>query len=247
MKILVCVKRVVDHTMHIRVKADGSGVDTANMKTVMNPFDEIAVEEAVRWKEKGLASEVVVLSIGPKQSVDTIYAGLAMGADRGIHLNVDSLPDPPGAAAAIRAVVNEEQPQAVFLGKQAVDDDCCQTGQMLAALLGWGQGTFASAIIKEGEALKVTREIDGGREVVLLPLPAVVTVDLPLNEPRYASLPSIMKARKKPVRIIAPELSAERRLEVLKVAEPPRRKPGKRVGSAAELIACLENETEALS
>src|SRR5712692_1391759 len=196
MKILVPVKRVVDYNVKIRVKSDGSGVELANVKMSMNPFDEIAVEEALRLKEKGQATEVVVVSIGPAQAGETIRTGLAMGADRGILVKTD---EPPAVAKILKAIVDEEKPGLVILGKQAIDDDCNQTGQMLAALTGWPQGTFASKLVIEGDSILVTREVDGGLQTVKLKAPAIVTTDLRLNEPRYASLPNIMKAKKKPI------------------------------------------------
>ncbi|HQS11103.1 MAG TPA: electron transfer flavoprotein subunit beta/FixA family protein, partial [Xanthobacteraceae bacterium] len=199
MKILVPVKRVVDYNVKVRVKADGSGVELANVKMSMNPFDEIAVEEALRLKEAGKATEVVVVSIGPAQATETLRTALAMGADRGILVKVDGIVEPLAVAKILKGVVGEEAPQLVILGKQAIDDDSNQTGQMLAALLGWGQGTFASKVVLEEGAALVTREIDGGLQTVKLSLPAIVTTDLRLNEPRYASLPNIMKAKKKPI------------------------------------------------
>ncbi|MEP0322345.1 electron transfer flavoprotein subunit beta/FixA family protein, partial [Bauldia litoralis] len=224
MKILVPVKRVVDFNVKVRVKPDGSGVDLDNVKMAMNPFDEIAVEEALRLKEAGQAEEIVVVSIGPAAAIDTIRTALAMGADRGILVRADQPVEPLGVAKALKAVVAKEQPTLVILGKQAIDDDCNQTGQMLAALLGWPQGTFASKVVIDGEAVTVTREIDGGLETVRLTLPAVVTTDLRLNEPRYASLPNIMRSKKKPVdETTAEELGVDLapRLQVLKVEAPP--------------------------
>src|SRR5437016_10035333 len=199
MKVLVPVKRVIDYNVKVRVKADQTGVDLANVKMSMNPFDEISVEEAVRLKEKGKASEVIAVSIGPQQAGETIRTALAMGADRGILVKTDTSPEPLAVAKILKAVVDEEKPDLVILGKQAIDDDCNQTGQMLAALLGWAQGTFASKVVIEGSNLLVTREVDGGLQTVKLKLPAIVTTDLRLNEPRYASLPNIMKAKKKPI------------------------------------------------
>ncbi|PSC05019.1 electron transfer flavoprotein subunit beta [Alsobacter soli] len=245
MKILVPVKRVVDYNVKIRVKADGSGVELANVKMSMNPFDEIAVEEALRLKEAGKATEVVVVSIGPAQAAETIRTGLAMGADRGVLVKVDGTTEPLAVAKILKGVVEAEQPGLVILGKQAIDDDCNQTGQMLAALLGWAQGTFASKVDLGAETVTVTREIDGGLQTVDLKLPAIVTTDLRLNEPRYASLPNIMKAKKKPI----DEKSAADfgvdvapRLKVLNTAEPPGRKAGVKVASVEELVAKLKNE-----
>ncbi len=249
MKILVPVKRVVDFNVKVRVKPDGSGVDLDNVKMAMNPFDEIAVEEALRLKEAGQAEEIVVVSIGPAAAIDTIRTALAMGADRGILVRADQPVEPLGVAKALKAVVAKEQPTLVILGKQAIDDDCNQTGQMLAALLGWPQGTFASKVVIDGEAVTVTREIDGGLETVRLTLPAVVTTDLRLNEPRYASLPNIMRSKKKPVdETTAEELGVDLapRLQVLKVAAPPARGAGVRVASPAELVDKLKNEAGVL-
>ncbi|MEP2117421.1 MAG: electron transfer flavoprotein subunit beta/FixA family protein [Bauldia litoralis] len=249
MKILVPVKRVVDFNVKVRVKPDGSGVDLDNVKMAMNPFDEIAVEEALRLKEAGQAEEIVVVSIGPAAAIDTIRTALAMGADRGILVRADQPVEPLGVAKALKAVVAKEQPTLVILGKQAIDDDCNQTGQMLAALLGWPQGTFASKVVIDGEAVTVTREIDGGLETVRLTLPAVVTTDLRLNEPRYASLPNIMRSKKKPVdETTAEELGVDLapRLQVLKVEAPPARGGGVRVASPAELVDKLKNEAGVL-
>ncbi|MBA4268072.1 MAG: electron transfer flavoprotein subunit beta [Methylobacterium sp.] len=249
MKILVPVKRVVDYNVKIRVKADGSGVELANVKMSMNPFDEIAVEEALRLKEAGKATEVVVVSIGPAQAAETIRTGLAMGADRGILVKVEGTVEPLAVAKLLKKVVEQEGPGLVILGKQAIDDDCNQTGQMLAALLGWPQGTFASKVALEAESVDVTREVDGGLQTVSLKLPAIVTTDLRLNEPRYASLPNIMKAKKKPL----DETSAEAlgvdvapRLTVLKTVEPAGRSAGIKVGSVAELVSKLKNEAGVL-
>jgi len=242
MKILVPVKRVVDYNVKIRVKADGSGVDLANVKMSMNPFDEIAVEEALRVKEAGKATEVVVVSIGPAKADETLRTGLAMGADRGILVKTDETVEPLAVAKILAKIVAEEQPGLVILGKQAIDDDSNQTGQMLAALLGWGQGTFASKVEIGDGSVDVTREIDGGLQTVSLKLPAIVTTDLRLNEPRYASLPNIIKAKKKEVAVKAPAdygVDISPRLEVLKTAEPPKRKAGVKVGSVAELAAKL--------
>jgi electron transfer flavoprotein beta subunit len=243
MKILVPVKRVVDYNVKIRVKADGSGVELANVKMSMNPFDEIAVEEALRLKEAGKATEVVVVSIGPAQAAETIRTGLAMGADRGILVKVDGIVEPLAVAKLLKKIVEQESPNLVILGKQAIDDDCNQTGQMLAALLGWGQGTFASKVDLGADSVDVTREVDGGLQTVQLKLPAIVTTDLRLNEPRYASLPNIMKAKKKPL----DETNAETlgvdvtpRLKVLKTAEPAGRSAGVKVANAAELVSKLK-------
>jgi electron transfer flavoprotein beta subunit len=249
MKILVPVKRVVDFNVKVRVKPDGSGIDLANVKMAMNPFDEIAVEEALRLKEAGKASEVVVVSVGPAQAAETIRTGLAMGADRGILVKTDQAVEPLGVAKALKAVVAAEAPGLVILGKQAIDDDCNQTGQMLAALLGWAQGTFASKVAVEDGALTVTREVDGGHETVRLKLPAVVTTDLRLNEPRYASLPNIMKAKKKPIDEKSPAdlgVDLAPRLTVVKTSEPPPRRGGIKVASVAELVDKLKNEAGVL-
>ena len=249
MKILVPVKRVVDYNVKIRVKTDGSGVELANVKMSMNPFDEIAVEEALRLKEAGKASEIVCISIGPAQASETIRTGLAMGADRGILVKTDTAPEPLAVAKILNAVVEAEQPGLVILGKQAIDDDSNQTGQMLAALLGWPQGTFASKIVIDGDAIVVTREVDGGLQTVRLKAPAIVTTDLRLNEPRYASLPNIMKAKKKPIDEKTPGdygVDTKPRLEVLKTVEPPRRKAGVKVASVADLVGKLKNEAGVL-
>ncbi|WP_293807717.1 electron transfer flavoprotein subunit beta/FixA family protein [uncultured Bosea sp.] len=243
MKILVPVKRVVDYNVKIRVKADGSGVELANVKMSMNPFDEIAVEEALRLKEAGKATEVVVVSIGPAQAAETIRTGLAMGADRGILVKVDGTVEPLAVAKLLKKVVEQEAPGLVILGKQAIDDDCNQTGQMLAALLGWGQGTFASKVVVGDGAVDVTREVDGGLQTVALKLPAIVTTDLRLNEPRYASLPNIMKAKKKPLDETTAEalgVDVAPRLKVLKTVEPAGRSAGVKVANAAELVSKLK-------
>ena len=244
MKILVPVKRVVDYNVKIRVKTDGSGVELANVKMSMNPFDEIAVEEALRLKEAGKASEVVVVSIGPSQATETLRTGLAMGADRGVLVKTDETVEPLAVAKILKAVALDEQPGLIVLGKQAIDDDSNQTGQMLAALLGWGQGTFASKVELADGSVDVTREVDGGLQTVTLKLPAVVTTDLRLNEPRYASLPNIMKAKKKPILEKTPAdygIDVTPRLKVLKTTEPPTRKAGVKVGSVAELVAKLKD------
>src|SRR3954471_19585096 len=249
MKVLVAVKRVVDYNVKVRVKSDGSGVELSNVKMSMNPFDEIAVEEALRLKEKGQAAEVVVISIGPQQASETIRTGLAMGADRGILVKTDSYVEPLAVAKILKAVIAAEQPGLVILGKQAIDDDCNQTGQMLAALTGWAQGTFASKLVIEGDSVLVTREVDGGLQTVKLKSPAIVTTDLRLNEPRYASLPNIMKAKKKPIDEKTPEaysVDVTPRLEVLKTVEPERRKSGVKVTSVADLVGKLKNEAGVL-
>jgi electron transfer flavoprotein beta subunit len=249
MKLLVAVKRVVDYNVKIRVKADKTGVETANVKMSMNPFDEIGVEEAVRFKEAGTASEIVAVSLGPTQCQETIRTALAMGADRGILVQTDAELQPLAVAKLLKAIVDKEQPKLVILGKQAIDDDCNQTGQMLSALLGWSQGTFASKLKVEGEKLMVTREVDGGLETVSLKLPAVITTDLRLNEPRYASLPNIMKAKKKPIDTMTPEqlgVDVTPRLVTLKVDEPPKRQGGKKVASVAELVDKLRNEARVI-
>ncbi|WP_279481849.1 electron transfer flavoprotein subunit beta/FixA family protein [Aureimonas sp. SK2] len=243
MKILVCVKRVVDYNVKVRVKADGTGVELANVKMSMNPFDEIAVEEALRLKEKGAATEIVVVSAGPVQAQETIRTALAMGADRGILVKAEGRLEPLTVAKLLKGVVKAEKPDLVILGKQAIDDDCNQTGQMLAGLLGWAQGTFASKVEVADGALNVTREVDGGLQTVGLTLPAIVTTDLRLNEPRYASLPNIMKAKKKPLEERdAAEFGVDLspRLEVVKVAEPKGRQAGVKVGSVDELVSALK-------
>jgi electron transfer flavoprotein beta subunit len=245
MKVLVPVKRVIDYNVKVRVKADQSGVDLANVKMSMNPFDEISVEEAVRLKEKGKAAEIVAVSIGPQQAGETIRTALAMGADRGILVKTDREVEPLAVAKILKAICEAEQPSLVLCGKQAIDDDSNQTGQMLAALLGWPQATFAHKLeLADGKA-DVEREIDGGLQTVEVVLPAVVTVDLRLNEPRYASLPNIMKAKKKPIEEKSPAdygVDVEPRLKVLKVAEPEKRKAGVKVKTVAELIDKLKNE-----
>jgi len=249
MKLLVPVKRVVDYNVKVRVKADGSGVETAGVKMSMNPFDEIAVEEAVRLKEKGVATEIVVVSMGVAQCQETIRTALAMGADRGILVETDVELQPLAVAKMLRALVAKEQPGLILMGKQAIDDDMNATGQMLAALLGWPQGTFASRITVEGEKLTVTREIDGGLETLELNLPCIVTTDLRLNEPRYASLPNIMKARKKPIQTIKPAdlgVDPAPRLKLVKVMEPPKRVAGQKVGSVAELVQKLRTEAKVI-
>jgi electron transfer flavoprotein beta subunit len=249
MKVLVTVKRVVDFNVKIRVKADGTGVETANVKMSMNPFDEIANEEAIRLKEAGKASEVVAVSLGEAKCQETLRTALAMGADRAIHIQTDAELQPLAVAKLLKAVVEREQPGLVILGKQAIDDDSNQTGQMLAALLGWPQGTFASKLEFADGGLQVTREIDTGLEKVALELPAIVTSDLRLNEPRYASLPNIMKAKKKPIDVLTPDelgVDIAPRLKILKVEEPPRRQSGTRVSSVAELVGKLKNEAKVI-
>jgi electron transfer flavoprotein beta subunit len=249
MKVLVPVKRVVDYNVKIRVKTDGTGVELANVKMSMNPFDEIAVEEAIRLKEAGKATEIVAVSIGPQQASETIRTALAMGADRGILVRVDGIVEPLAVAKILKGIAEAEQPGLVILGKQAIDDDCNQTGQMLAALLHWPQGTFASKVIIDGETAAVTREVDGGLQTVRLKLPAIVTTDLRLNEPRYASLPNIMKAKKKPIADRTPSdyaVDTTPRLEILRTTDPPARKAGGKVGSVAELVGKLKNEAGVL-
>ena len=249
MKVLVPVKRVIDYNVKIRVKADQTGVETANVKMSMNPFDEIAVEEAVRLQEAGTATEIVAVSVGPQQCQETIRTALAMGADRGILIQTDDEVQPLAVAKLLKAVVDKESPELVILGKQAIDDDSNQTGQMLAALLGWSQATFASKIdIKDGSA-NVTREIDGGLETIKVTMPCIVTTDLRLNEPRYASLPNIMKAKKKPIDQMAPgDLGVDTapRLTTLKVVEPPKREAGVRVEDVAHLVDKLKNEAKVI-
>ena len=245
MKILVPVKRVVDYNVKIRVKPDGSGVELANIKMSMNPFDEIAVEEAIRLKEAGTATEIVAVSIGPQQASETIRTALAMGADRGILVKADGVVEPLAVAKILKAIVDAEKPGLVILGKQAIDDDSNQTGQMLAALLGWAQGTFASKQTIEGDSISVIREVDGGLQTVKLKMPAIVTTDLRLNEPRYASLPNIMKAKKKPLEEKTPadySVDISPRLQVVKTSEPAGRKSGAKVASVAELVSKLKNE-----
>ncbi|MEZ5850547.1 MAG: electron transfer flavoprotein subunit beta/FixA family protein [Hyphomicrobiaceae bacterium] len=245
MKVLVPVKRVVDYNVKIRVKSDGTGVELANVKMSMNPFDEIAIEEAIRMKEKGPVTEIVAVSIGPAKTQETIRTALAMGADRGIQIETgDEAVEPLTVAKLLKAVVDAEKPNLVILGKQAIDDDCNQTGQMLSALLGWSQGTFASKLAFEGDTLAVTREVDGGLETIKLTMPAIITTDLRLNEPRYASLPNIMKAKKKPLDVKKPaDLGVEvtSRLKVLKTTEPAGRKAGVKVADPADLVAKLKD------
>ncbi|MEZ5910069.1 MAG: electron transfer flavoprotein subunit beta/FixA family protein [Hyphomicrobiaceae bacterium] len=245
MKVLVPVKRVVDYNVKIRVKSDGSGVELANVKMSMNPFDEIAVEEAIRIKEAGKAKEIVAVSIGPQKAQETIRTALAMGADRGLLVETDETVEPLAVAKLLKSIVEAEKPDLVILGKQAIDDDSNQTGQMLAALLDWPQATFASKVVLEDGKMRVTREVDGGLETLELPLPAVITTDLRLNEPRYASLPNIMKAKKKPLDVKKPGdlgVDVTPRLKVLKTTEPAARKAGIKVETAAELVAKLKDE-----
>ena len=245
MKILVPVKRVVDYNVKIRIKSDGSGVELANVKMSMNPFDEIGVEEALRQKEAGKATEVIVVSVGPAQAAETLRTALAMGADRGILVKTDGNVEPLAVAKILKGIVAEEQPGLVILGKQAIDDDCNQTGQMLAALTGLAQGTFASKVVIADGKAEVTREVDGGMQTVSLNLPAIVTTDLRLNEPRYASLPNIMKAKKKPIAEKTPAdygVDVAPRLKVLKTTEPSGRKAGVKVKSVAELVSKLREE-----
>ena len=251
MKVLVPVKRVVDYNVKVRVKSDGSGVDIANVKMSMNPFDEIAVEEAVRLKEKGGVTEVIAVSCGVQQCQETLRTAMAIGADRAILVEVDAGIElqPLAVAKILKALVDKEQPQLVILGKQAIDDDCNQTGQMLAALLGWPQATFASKVVLEEGKVSVTREVDGGLETLRIRLPAVVTTDLRLNEPRYVTLPNIMKAKKKPLENVKPAdlgVDIAPRLKTLKVAEPPQRKAGIRVPDVGALVDKLKNEAKVI-
>ena len=245
MKIIVPIKRVVDYNVKIRVKSDHSGVELDNVKMSMNPFDEIAVEEAIRLKEAGIAEEIVALSIGPQQAQETIRTALAMGADRGILIKSDDSVSPLNVAKIIKAIAEKENPNLIILGKQAIDDDSNQTGQMLSALLGWSQGTFASEVKLENDNLLVTREIDGGLQTLKLTMPSIITTDLRLNEPRYASLPNIMKAKKKEITEINPEdlnISIEKNIEVVKVSEPSQREAGVKVETIDELLDKLKNE-----
>jgi electron transfer flavoprotein beta subunit len=249
MKVLVAVKRVIDANVKVRVRADGSGVETANVKMAMNPFDEIGVEEAIRLKEAGKATEIVAVSCGAQQCQETIRTALAMGADRGIHVLTDSELQPLAVAKLLKAVIAKEQPGLVILGKQAIDDDCNQTGQMLAGLLGWPQATFASKLAVEDGGFTVTREVDAGLEVIKLKSPALITTDLRLNEPRYASLPNIMKAKKKPIEPLTPDalgVDVAPRVKTLKVVEPPKRKGGVMVKSVSELVDKLRNEAKVI-
>src|SRR5579884_2063651 len=249
MKALVAVKRVIDYNVKVRVKADKTGVETANVKMSMNPFDEIAVEEALRLREAGTVEEVIAVSLGVPQCQETIRTALAMGADRGVLVQTDAELQPLAVAKLLKAVIEKESPEIVIIGKQAIDDDCNQTGQMLAALLGWPQATFASKLKIEGDHAEVTREVDGGLETVRIKLPAVVTTDLRLNEPRYASLPNIMKAKKKPIVTMTPDelgVDPTPRLVTLKVEEPPKRQGGVKVGSVQELVDKLKNEARVI-
>jgi electron transfer flavoprotein beta subunit len=250
MKILVAVKRVVDFNVKVRVKADGSGVETANVKMSMNPFDEIAVEEALRLREAGTATEVVAVSCGAQACQETLRTALALGADRAILAETDVELQPLAVAKLLRAIAQKESPRLVILGKQAIDDDCNQTGQMLAALLGWPQATFASKLRIEGEKASVTREVDGGLETISIRLPAVVTTDLRLNEPRYVTLPNIMKAKKKPLEVVKPDalgVDVAPRLATLKVEEPSKRKAGVKVPDAKTLVQKLRNEAKVIA
>jgi electron transfer flavoprotein beta subunit len=250
MKILVAIKRVVDYKASIRVKADGSGVETSNVKMSMNPFDEIAVEEAIRIKEQGSANEIIVLSIGSDAAQETLRTALAMGADRGILIKTDAEIEPLAAAKLIKAIVQQETPNLIILGKQAIDTDNNQTGQMLAALLGFPQGTFASKLVLQDGGVSVTREIDGGLETLFLTLPAVITTDLRLNEPRYISLPNIVKAKQKPINIVPLEslnVDVTPRLKTLRVSAPEKRRSGVRLESVADLVMRLKNEAQVLA
>jgi len=249
MKILVAVKRVIDYNVQIRVKEDGSGVNTDNVKMSTNPPDDNAIEEAVKLKEAGKAKEIVAVTIGEEKAQETVRKALAVGADRGIHVKSESNIEPLGIAKILKKIVEKEKPDLVFLGKQAIDDDCNQTGQMLAALLSWPQGTFASKIEHKGKVIEVTREVDEGLETVEINLPAIITCDLRLNEPRYASLPNIMKAKKKPIeQLNAKDLGVDisNRIQQLKVEEPPKRKSGIKVASVAELVSKLKNEAKVI-
>ena len=249
MKVLVPIKRVVDYNVKIRVKSDQSGVELDNVKMSMNPFDEIAVEEAIRLQEAGIVEEIVALSIGPQQAQETIRTALAMGADRGILIKTEELVNPLNVAKIIQKVVKEENPSLIILGKQAIDDDSNQTGQMLAALLGWPQGTFASKLEINGKKINVTREIDGGLETLGMELPVIITTDLRLNEPRYASLPNIMKAKQKPIEKITPgdlNIEIKQRLKTLKVTEPPKKEAGIKVDSVQELVSKLHEKEKVI-
>jgi electron transfer flavoprotein beta subunit len=249
MKVLVAVKRVIDYNVKIRVKADKTGVETANVKMSMNPFDEIAVEEAIRLKEAGKVTEIVAVSMGPAQCQETIRTALAMGADRGIHVLTDQVLEPLAVAKLLKALIAKEAPQLAILGKQAIDDDCNQTGQMLAALLNWPQATFASKLVLDSDKASVTREVDGGLETIEVKLPAVMTTDLRLNEPRYASLPNIMKAKKKTIEQTTPEALAvdiAPHLTTLQVSEPQKRQGGKKLGSVEELVDKLMHEAQVI-
>lgn len=248
-KILVPVKRVVDYNINITVKEDGSGVNLANVKMSMNPFDEIAVEEALRIREAGKADEIIAVSMGPDKAQETLRTALAMGADRAILIKTDEVTEPLAVAKALKAIIAQETPDIVIMGKQAIDDDCNQTGQMLAALLGWAQGTFASKIELDGDSVSVTREVDGGLETIKLALPAIITTDLRLNEPRYASLPNIMKAKKKPMDVTTPDelgVDTKPRLEVITTSAPATRQAGVKVTSVTELVEKLKAEAGVL-
>ena len=249
MKILVAVKRVIDYNVQIRVKEDGSGVNTDNVKMATNPPDDNAVEEAVKFKESGKAKEVIAVTIGEEKAQETVRKALAVGADRGIHVKTDNYVEPLGVAKILKKIAEKEKPDLVFMGKQAIDDDCNQTGQMLSAMLGWPQGTFASRIELKDKSMQVTREVDEGLETIEINLPAIVTCDLRLNEPRYASLPNIMKAKKKPIeQLIAKDLGVDisNRIQQLKVEEPPKRKGGIKVANVAELVSKLKNEAKVI-
>ena len=249
MKILVAVKRVIDYNVQVRVKEDGTGVHTDNVKMATNPPDDNAVEEAVKIKESGKAKEVVAVTIGEEKAQETVRKALAVGADRGIHIKTENYIEPLGVAKLLKKVVEKEKPDIIFMGKQAIDDDCNQTGQMLSSLLGWPQGTFASKIEVKDKTIQVTREVDEGLETIEINIPAVVTCDLRLNEPRYASLPNIMKAKKKPIeQLFAKDLGVDisNRIQQLKVEEPPKRKGGTKVANVAELVSKLKNEAKVI-
>ena len=249
MKILVAVKRVIDYNVQIRVKEDGSGVNTDNVKMATNPPDDNAVEEAVKLKESGKAKEVIAVTIGGEKAQETVRKALAVGADRGIHVKTDNYVEPLGVAKILKKITEKEKPDLVFMGKQAIDDDCNQTGQMLSAMLGWAQGTFASKIELKNKSMQVTREVDEGLETIEINLPAIVTCDLRLNEPRYASLPNIMKAKKKPIeQLIAKDLGIDisNRIQQIKVEEPPKRKGGIKVANVIELVSKLKNEAKVI-
>ena len=249
MKILVAVKRVIDYNVQIRVKEDGSGVNTDNVKMSTNPPDDNAIEEAVKLKESGKAKEIVAVTVGEEKAQETVRKALAVGADRGIHIKSDNYLEPLGIARILKKIVEKEKPDLVFLGKQAIDDDCNQTGQMLAAMLGWPQGTFASKIEHKDKVIEVTREVDEGLETIQINLPAIITCDLRLNEPRFASLPNIMKAKKKPIeQLNAKDLGVDisNRIQQIKVEEPPKRKGGIKVANVAELVSKLKNEAKVI-
>jgi electron transfer flavoprotein beta subunit len=249
MKILVAVKRVIDYNVQIRVKEDGSGVNTDNVKMSTNPPDDNAIEEAVKLKESGKAKEIVAVTVGEEKAQETVRKALAVGADRGIHVKSDNYIEPLGIAKILKKIVEKEKPDLIFLGKQAIDDDCNQTGQMLAAILGWPQGTFASKIELKDKVVEVTREVDEGLETIQINLPAIITCDLRLNEPRFASLPNIMKAKKKPIeQLYAKDLGVDisNRIQQVKVEEPPKRKGGIKVASVAELVSKLKNEAKVI-